>query len=83
MKAPKYKSGDLVEVGDRVKYHDEPGEIEFVVTVPTGDASLDWYAEEYPGGGFMLVAKRFGRVFVATGDEDEELEFVSRHDAQT
>ena len=64
--------------GDRVTYHGEPGEVEFVVAGPTGDAALDWYFEQFPGGGFMVSAESFGKVFLPGSEIDEDLEFVSR-----
>jgi hypothetical protein len=73
-----YKSGGEVKIGDRVTYHGEPGEVEFVVANPTGDPAMDWYVEQFPGGGFMINAKGFGKVFLGETDIDEDLEFVSR-----
>jgi hypothetical protein len=73
-----YQSGEEVKSGDRVAYHGEPGEVEFVVVNPTGDPAMDWYVEQFPGGGFMINAKGFGKVFLGETDIDEGLEFVSR-----
>jgi hypothetical protein len=75
----RYQSGQEVSAGDRVIYHGEPGEIEFVVSEAVGDPALDWYFNEL-GGGFMVLAKPFGRVFIpgTQVDEDEDLVFVSR-----
>lgn len=78
-----YQSGDEVRSGDRVSYHGEPGEVEFVVSKPTGDQAMDWYIEQFPGGGFMIASKSFGKVFVAATDVDEDLQFVSRGKASS
>jgi hypothetical protein len=69
-----------IKAGDRVKYHGDPGEIEFVVTEPTGDPAMNWHLEDHPGGGVMITAKAWGGVFLHAEDipEDEDLEFVSR-----
>ncbi|MET0555708.1 MAG: hypothetical protein ABW221_21900 [Vicinamibacteria bacterium] len=66
-----YPSGDPIQAGDRVLYDGEQGYVDFVVTARTGDDDLDWYLDEFPGGGVMIVAEGFGRVFLdveALGD---------------
>ncbi len=73
-----YRSGEEVKSGDHITYHGEPGEVEFVVSSRTGDPAMDWYSEQFPGGGFMVSAKSFGKVFLPGSDIDEDLEFVSR-----
>jgi hypothetical protein len=78
VKVLKYRSGEDVVAGDSVSYHGEPGEVQFVVNGVTGDAAIDWYAERYPRGGFMITAKGFGNVFVSVDDIDEDLALVSR-----
>jgi hypothetical protein len=41
----------------------------------------DWYVEEFPSGGMMITAERFGSVFLITGeDNDGDLEFVGGKD---
>lgn len=74
----KYASGEDIREKDRVKYHGEPGEIEFVVTHPTGVTDMDWYLEQFPGGGFMINAENFGSVFIDAENIDEFLTFVAR-----
>lgn len=78
MKPPVYLTGKEVKNGDRILFHGEPGEVEFVVTDVTGDPSMDWYLEEHPGGGVMIRAKEFGSVFLPIGTIDGRLEYVSR-----
>jgi hypothetical protein len=68
-----YSSGEEIQAGDRVLYHGEPGQVEFVAK--PGDPKTTWYFEQFRGG-CMILARSFGRVFVSTTDED--LEFVSR-----
>jgi hypothetical protein len=72
-----YETGEEIQGGDQISYHGEPGTVEFVVSKKTGDSAMDWFIDEFPGGGFMINAKHFGRVFLNTG-ADEDLEFVSR-----
>jgi hypothetical protein len=73
-----YPSGEEVKKSDRVVYHDDPGEVEFVIARKSGDPALDWYLEEFPGGGFMIRSPSFGHVFLTEKDIDEDLHFVSR-----
>lgn len=73
-----YKSGEEVQSGDQITYHGEPGKVQFVVTEKVGDPAMDWYAEQFPGGGFMITARNFGNVFLKESYTDEDLEFVSR-----
>jgi hypothetical protein len=73
-----YQSGEEIQKGDLINYHGDPGEVEFVVQSRTGDPAMDWYLEQFPGGGVMINAKGFGRVFLAEGDIDDFLEFTSR-----
>ena len=74
----KYQSGEEVKVGDRVIYGRDSGQVEFVVTEISGDPAMDWYVEEYPGGGFMILTDRGVRVFLQRPEDDEDLELVSR-----
>ena len=74
----RYVSGDEVRRGDQVRYHGEPGEVQFVASEKVGDAAMDWYLDEYNGGGFMISAENFGRVFLTSNDIDESLQFVAR-----
>lgn len=78
MKSFVHASGEEVRRGDRITYHDEPGEVEFLVTEKTGDAAMDWYLEDTPEGGFMITAKTFGSVFLTDSESDEDLVFVGR-----
>ena len=73
-----YVSGDEVRRGDQVRYHGEPGEVQFVVSERVGDAAMDWYLDEYGGGGLMIFTENFGRVFLTSNDIDESLQFVER-----
>lgn len=73
-----YESGEAIRKGDGVLFHGEPGEVEFVVDVLTGDAAMDWYVKELGGGVMIIEPKRFGRVFLDEPESDEDLVFVSR-----
>ena len=79
----RYDSGDEVRPGDRIRYHGEPAVVNFVAVEKTGDQSIDWYVDEFPGGGFMLEANSFGRVFVSSIDINDHVQFVARADEGT
>ncbi len=68
-----YTSGEEIRTGDRILYHGEPAQVEFVAR--GGDPETNWYVDRF-GGGCMILAPSFGRVFVSEADED--LEFVAR-----
>ena len=70
-------SGEEIQPGDHVLYHGECGKIEFVA-IPD-DPVAKWYFEQY-GSGFMILASSFGRVFVTEGNQDEDLQLLSRSD---
>ena len=78
-----YLSGEEIQAGDRILYHGESGRIEFVVKrgerTPRVDEVVDevmeWYVEQF-GGGCMVDAPNWGRIFVTEPDDD--LEFVAR-----
>jgi len=73
-----YQSGELIKKGDRVLFHGEPGEIEFVADALAQDPDNDWYVNEYGGGVMVVEPKVFGRAFLTVTDTADELEFVSR-----
>jgi hypothetical protein len=51
--------------------------LSFVAFEKSGDPAMDWYLDQY-GGGFMISAENFGRVFLTSDDIDESLQFVAR-----
>ena len=74
----KYPSGEEIRKGDRVLFHGEPGEIEFVVEQLEGDPAKDWRFREQGPGVMILEPKLFGRAYVRDTQNAEDLEFVSR-----
>ncbi len=74
----KYETGEEAMAGDRIRYHGEPGEVEFVAMNASDHPDADWYIQQYPPGGIMIVAKGMGSVFLTAGEDEEDLEFVSR-----
>jgi hypothetical protein len=70
-----YLSGEPVMKGDRIRYHGEPGEVEFIAEA--GDPDNSWYVENF-GEGCMIRAAAFGNVYIHNSMDDEDLEFVSR-----
>jgi hypothetical protein len=73
----KYQSAEEVRAGGHIQYNFEPGRVEFVATAEGPNTA--WYVEQY-GGGCMILAPSFGRVFVSDPQDDEDLEFVSRRE---
>jgi hypothetical protein len=73
-----YQSGEEIQKGDRVTYHGEPGEIEFVAEALTGNPELDWHITEQGAGVMIAVPNSFGRVFETDTSEDVDLIFVAR-----
>lgn len=76
----KYKSGEEIRKGDRVLFHGEPGEIEFVVESFVGDPAIDWYMSEF-GPGVMVrepEPEHFGRAYIGDTPNQEDLVFISR-----
>ena len=73
-------TGEEIRNGDRVFFHGDPGEIEFVVEQLTGDAAMDWYMHEFGGGVMLREPKHFGLVFIHAESlpETEDLVFDSR-----
>jgi hypothetical protein len=77
-----YQTGEEIKKGDRVTFHGDPGEIEFI-SDPSVDDPQDWYIKEF-GGGVMVIEpdtgppKRFGRVFITDTADAEDLVLVSR-----
>lgn len=74
----KYQSGEEIRKGDKVLFHDEPGEIEFVVEKLVGDPTMDWHMKEQGPGVMVLEPKSFKRAFVRKTENVEDLQFVSR-----
>jgi len=70
-----YPSGEPVMKGDRIRYHGEPGQVEFIADAADPDTA--WYVAEF-GGGCMIAAEGFGSVFLDSTADDEDLELVSR-----
>ena len=74
----KYKSGEEIRKGDRVLFHGEPGEIEFVAEKLVGDSAVDWNIKENGPGVMIVEPKVFGHAYIRDTENNEDLEFVSR-----
>ena len=59
-------------------FHGAPGEIQFIVTNPVTDPSLDWYLKNEGPGVMVLESKVFGHAYIRAAEEAEDLVFVSR-----
>jgi hypothetical protein len=77
----KYQSGETIRKGDRVLFHGEPGEIEFVVDRLVGDPEIDWHMEQLGPGVMIIEPKFFGRAYILD-TEKPKLVFVSRAEAE-
>jgi hypothetical protein len=71
----KYISGEEIRKGDRVLFHGEPGQIEFVVDGFVGNPRIDWHMREHGAGVMVHEPKYFGSAYVR---EMTHLVFVSR-----
>jgi len=74
----KYKSGEEIRKGDRVLFHGEPGEIEFVAEKLIGDPAMDWHVKEHGPGVMVLEPKSFQRAFICDTENAEDLQLLSR-----
>jgi hypothetical protein len=71
----KYQSGEEIKTGDRVLYHRDAAEIDFVVT-DASDPETEWYFREFGGG--IMISPVMEFISASDIDDDEDLEFVSR-----
>jgi hypothetical protein len=71
-------SGEEIKEGDLIRFHGEPGEIEFVADSLVSDPETDWYVQEFGGGVMIIEPKCFGRAFLSRPEIKEDLVFVSR-----
>jgi hypothetical protein len=78
----KCQSGEEIKKGDRVSFHREHAEVEFVANGPDADAG--WFFQEFGGGVMIADPKVSGHTFIPAShlDECEDLEFVSRAGAR-
>jgi hypothetical protein len=72
-----YASGEPIQKGDRIRYADGDGVVEFVADRDVTDPETEWFVEEF-GGGCMILTEKFGSVFLNEPHDDEDLQFVSR-----
>ena len=72
--AHRYMSGQVVRIGDQIRYAGEPGKVESVTTDPDG---LDETFEQW-GSGCMISTEKGVRVFLCSTEGTEQLEFVAR-----
>jgi hypothetical protein len=75
----KYRSGGEIRNGDRIRFHGEAAEVEFVVC-DAANPETEWYFQELGGGVMILDPKVSGRTFIPASDLDDtdDLVFVSR-----
>jgi hypothetical protein len=73
----RYQSGEEIRKGDRVLFHGEPGEIEFVADSLVRDPETEWFVQ-YGGGVMVVEPKVFGRAFLSDTESTEDLTLVAR-----
>lgn len=74
----RYQSGEQIQKADRVTFHGEPGEIEFVADPVAPTSETEWYINEFGGGVMIIEPKHFGRAFVNEPENAEDLVFIAR-----
>ena len=77
----RYRSGEEICKGDRVRFHGNPAEIELVSCDPDDpDPQVAWHMKQFGGGVLILDPLVSGRTFIRADslEEYEDLEFVSR-----
>ena len=74
-----YRSGEEIQNGDRVLFHRNPAQVEFVANDPA-DPDHAWYVHEFGGGVMIDDPAVSGRTFIEANQllECGDLEFVSR-----
>ena len=79
--ALRYRSGEEIKRGDRVRFHGNLAQIELVARDPN-DPEQNWYVNEYGGGVMVLDPALSGRTFIPADHlaDYEDLEFISRAD---
>ena len=83
MAAPtlKYRSGEDIQKGDRVRFHGNAAEIELVASDASDpDPEVAWHMKEHGGGILVLDPLASGRTFIPSNqiNDYEDLEFISR-----
>ena len=73
-----YLTGQQIRSGDLVSYDGESGTVDFTVFQRVGDPSVDWYLDEFPGGGVMLSLSSFGSLFIT---DSENLKLIRSADS--
>jgi len=63
-----YLSGEVIQIGDSVKFGEWDGTVEDIVT--DGCPQWDECWKDATGEGVMLVGPKFGRLFATFHDED-------------
>jgi hypothetical protein len=79
----RYRSGEPVRKGDRVRFHGNAGRIELVADPGNNDPEAAWYIKEYSGGVLIADPSVSGRTFISSKslNDYEDLEFVARAEA--
>lgn len=75
----KYRSGEEIKQGDKVLFHGNPGEIEFVACDPD-DPETASYVQQFGSGIMVFDPNVSGRTFIPADQIEgyEDLEFLGR-----
>jgi hypothetical protein len=77
----RYRTGEEIRKGDRVRFHGNPAAVELVSFDPSDpNPEVVWHMKELGGGVLISDPMVSGRTFIPHDqlDEYEDLEFVSR-----
>ena len=77
----RYRTGEEIRKGDRVRFHGNPAAVELVSLGPSDpNPEVVWHMKEFGGGVLISDPMVSGRTFIPHDqlDEYEDLEFVSR-----
>jgi len=74
----RYPTGLEIRKGDRVLFHDEPGEIEFIADPEKPEPHTEFYLRQHGAGVMVRESKHFGTAFIPEVQFDTDLKFVSR-----
>lgn len=78
MGSHRYASGELVQLGDVVEYAGHRAEIELVVDDTAVDPDGSWLLRAHGPGVMLREPAVFGRVYLASVHDEEDLVFVDR-----
>jgi hypothetical protein len=74
----KYHDGQPIEKGDLVRFHGEPGRVEFIADRETGSTTADYCFKESGPGAMVVETDTQSRHYVLDTENAEDLVLVAR-----